>query len=67
MFQGVDIDIFWGVGHGIFWPNIKANMHYNSKWFLINAMREANSTMRIQEESRRHLKAWVSEKGALML
>lgn len=47
MFQGIDINIFWGVGHGIFWPNIKADMHYNTKWFLKNAIREANSTMRI--------------------
>lgn len=36
----------------------KADLQYNTKQRLTNAITEANNTVRVQEESKRHLKVF---------
>lgn len=38
--------------------NTKADLHYNIKWSFINPVRAEESTVRVQEESREHPKAF---------
>lgn len=68
MSQGIDVDIIGRVVGGgcvICWPNPYVDLHYNRSQLLINAVRETNNTMRVQEESRKQLKAFNNLLGSL--
>lgn len=68
MSQGIDVDIIGRVvGRGcvISWPNPNVDLYYKRNQLLINAVRETNNTVRVQEESRKQLKAFNNLLGSL--